>query len=93
MNIRPYLTRKNLLIATVLIASYVVILRWFESHCDPPATILAVIPPMCPESAPMPVAFFPLLMMFLIGSLAYSLVASARGLLRWATRTIRRGEQ
>ena len=91
LNIQPYLTTRNLLITTALIGIYVLLLRWWEIHCDPPGTIFTVVPPFCPESIATPLVFFPLMEMLVLGGVAYSLFIGGRGLVRWTSRIIRRG--
>jgi hypothetical protein len=84
--VRRHLTRKNLLIAAVLITVYVVILRWCENHVDPPGTSFTVLAPFCPESAPTPLAFIPLTLMAFVGGAGFLVLVAVRGLFRWILR-------
>jgi hypothetical protein len=93
MNIRRHLTRKNLLIAAGLSVSYAAILRWCENCLEPPGNLFSVLAPMCPESAPLPVALLPAMVLFLIGGWTWLIVAAISRLSQGLVRIARGGEK
>jgi hypothetical protein len=83
-----HLTLKKLLIAeAVLIPIYIVILRWFEHHYAPSATMFTgLVPPWDYDpDGPQPLASIPLALTMLIGGSGYLLFLAARRLFRWST--------
>jgi hypothetical protein len=92
MKFQQYLTLKNLLIAVVLIVSYSAILRWCENGMEPRGTCFSVLPPMCPESVPMPLAFLPLTAMIPIGCFGWLLISKSGSFVRRLSCSMRGGQ-